>query len=132
MLHFRFYMRIIKEIQMLPSDPSPFANCHIFSVSSLPWSVKYFMHGRKTFITPHSVIQRRSRLNYSEHAGCCSPIQELCLCWPLLLDTPCTTNYNPCHLSGLKNLKKLGFRFLGFFIFKSEFLLFHVKLCKFN
>ena len=30
--------------------------------SSLPWSVKYFMHGRKTCITRHSVIQRRSDL----------------------------------------------------------------------
>jgi len=41
----------------------PFANCHIFSDSSLPWSVKYFMHGRKTFIyARHSVIQRRSAL----------------------------------------------------------------------
>ena len=41
--------------------PSPFANCHIFSDSSFPWSVKYFMHGRKTFIKRHSVIQRRSQ-----------------------------------------------------------------------
>src|SRR6218665_1535146 len=44
------------------SDPSLFANCHIFSDSSLPWSMKYFMHGRKTFITRNSVIQRRSDL----------------------------------------------------------------------
>jgi len=29
---------------------------------TLPWSVKYFMHGRKTFKTRHSVIQRRSGL----------------------------------------------------------------------
>ena len=36
---------------------------------------------------------------YSAHAGCYSPIQELCLCWPLRLDTPCTWNYYPCHLS---------------------------------
>src|SRR6218665_526759 len=68
------------------SDPSPFANCHIFSESSLPWSVKYFMHGHKTFITRHSVIQRCSRPNYSAHAGCYSPIQGLCLCWPSDLD----------------------------------------------
>ena len=51
-----------------------------------PWSVKYFMHGRKTFITLHSVIQRRSRPNYSALAGCYSPIQVLCLCWSLRLD----------------------------------------------
>jgi len=25
--------------------PAPLANCHIFSESSLRWSVKYFMHG---------------------------------------------------------------------------------------
>ena len=42
--------------------PPIFANCHIFSDSSLPWIVIYFMHGRKTFITRHSVIQRRSDL----------------------------------------------------------------------
>src|SRR6218665_1183939 len=45
-----------------PLGPSPFANCHIFSDTYLPWSVKYFMNGRKTFITRHSVIQRRSDL----------------------------------------------------------------------
>jgi len=38
-----------------------FANCYIFSDSFFPWSVKYFMHVRKTFIKRHSVIQRRSR-----------------------------------------------------------------------
>jgi len=27
--------------------PLLFANYHIFSDSSLPWSMKYFMHGRK-------------------------------------------------------------------------------------
>src|SRR6218665_163405 len=47
--------------------PSPFANCHIFSDFPLPWSVKYFMCGRETFISLHSVIQRRSRPNYSAH-----------------------------------------------------------------
>src|SRR6218665_1102118 len=44
------------------SDPTPFANCHIFSDSFLPWSVKYFLHGRKTFIMRHSVFQRRCDL----------------------------------------------------------------------
>src|SRR6218665_3367951 len=71
------------------SDPFPFANCHIFSDSSLSWSVKYFMHGRKTFIKRHSVIQRRPQ---PKLFGCYSPIQELCLCWHLRLDTPCTWN----------------------------------------
>jgi len=87
------------------SDPSPFANCHIFSDSSLPWSVKYFMHGRKIFIMHHSVIQKRSRNNYSAHAGCYSPIQELCFCWPLRLDIPCTWNYMyyPCRLSSRRD-----------------------------
>src|SRR6218665_454377 len=68
-----------------------------------PWSVKYFMHGRKTFITLHSVIQRRSRPNYSALAGCYSPIQVLCLCLPLRLDTPCTWNYYTCHLSSRRD-----------------------------
>src|SRR6218665_3568751 len=81
------------------SNPSRFANCHIFSDSSLPWSMKYFMHGHKTFITRHSVIQWYSRPNYSTHEGCYSPIQELCLCWPLRLAPPCTWNHYPCHLS---------------------------------
>src|SRR6218665_885118 len=36
----------------------------------------------------------------------------------------------PC-LKDLKNLKVRFLGFVGFFIFKSEFLLFHVKLCKF-
>jgi len=40
------------------------------------------MHGRKEIIMRHSVIQRRSWPNYSAHAGCYNPIQELCLCWP--------------------------------------------------
>src|SRR6218665_2576889 len=57
------------------------------------------MHGPKTFITRHSVIQRSPRPNYSAHAGCYSPIQVLCLCWPPRLDTPCTWNYYTCHLS---------------------------------
>src|SRR6218665_2347671 len=61
------------------SDPSLFANCHIFSDSSLTWSVKYFIHGSKSFITHHSVIQRRSQPDYSAHAACYSPTQELCL-----------------------------------------------------
>src|SRR6218665_3415510 len=42
--------------------PTPFANCHIFSDASLPWSVKYFMQVRKTLVTRHSAIQRRSDL----------------------------------------------------------------------
>ena len=42
--------------------PLLFANCHILSDSSLPWSMKYFMHSRKTFIARHSVIQRRFAL----------------------------------------------------------------------
>src|SRR6218665_2759297 len=67
------------------------------------WSLKYFMHGHKTFITRHSVIQTRSRPNHSAHAGFYSPIQELCLCWPLKLDTPCTWNYYPCHLSSRRD-----------------------------
>jgi len=79
--------------------PPPLANFHIFSDSFLLWSVKYFMHVRKTFITRHSVIQRRSDLIIPRNAGCYSPIQELCLCWPLRLNTPCTWNYYPCHLS---------------------------------
>jgi len=42
--------------------PLPF--CKLPHLLRLPllWSVKYFMHRRKTFITRHSVIQRRSEL----------------------------------------------------------------------
>ena len=42
---------------------------------------------RKTFLTHHSEAQPTY---YSAHAGCYSPIQELCFCLPLRLDTPCT------------------------------------------
>src|SRR6218665_4179534 len=73
--------------------PLPFANCHIFSDSSLSWSVKYSMHGRKTFITRHSVIQIIPRMRAA------IVVQELCSCWPLRFDTPCTWNYYLCHLS---------------------------------
>src|SRR6218665_695667 len=66
------------------------------------------MHVRKTFITRHSVIQRRSRPNYSADAGCYSQIQELCLCWPLRLDTPCTCNYYPCHQSSRRDDLRLS------------------------
>src|SRR6218665_1583578 len=65
-------------------------------------------HGLITFITRHSVIQRRSRPNYSVHAGCYSPIQGLCLCWPLRLDTPCPWNYYPCHLSSRRDDVRLS------------------------
>jgi len=61
----------------------------------------------KHFIRCHSVIQRCSRPNYSAHAGC-NPIQELCLCWPLRLDTPCTWNYYPCHLSRTRHNLRLS------------------------
>src|SRR6218665_1650002 len=66
------------------------------------------LHGRKTFITCHSVIQRRSQPNYSSHAGCYSPIQGFCLCWPLKLDTPCTWNYYSCHLSSRRDDVRLS------------------------
>src|SRR6218665_904037 len=35
--------------------PHPFANCHIFSDSFLPWGVKYYMHGRKVFTINQSI-----------------------------------------------------------------------------
>src|SRR6218665_2322173 len=41
------------------------------------------MHDRKTFITRHSVIQRRSDLIIIPRMRTDSPIQKLCLCWPL-------------------------------------------------
>jgi len=49
---------VTRDLQTLPF---PFAKCHVFSDSSLPWSVKYFMHVHKTFLKRHSVIQRLSR-----------------------------------------------------------------------
>src|SRR6218665_1984917 len=112
-LNFRFYMsnkkiKIICTMSRVILRPYPFANCHIFSDPSLPWSVKYFMHSRKTFITRHSVIQRCSRPEHSVHAGCYSPIQELCLCWPLRLDTPCTWIYYPCHQSSRRDDLRLS------------------------
>src|SRR6218665_3336433 len=68
--------------------PSTFANSHIFSGSSLLWSVKYFMHGRKskTFKKRHSVIQRRPRPKLFRACGCYNPIHESCLRWPLRLE----------------------------------------------
>ena len=115
-LNFRFYMHnknpklyMFVRRHAWSSDPSPFANCHIFSDSSLPWSVKYFMRGRKTFLTRHSAIQRRSRPNYSAHAGCYCSIQELCLCWPLRLDTPRTWNYYHCHLCSRRDDLRLSY-----------------------
>jgi len=48
------------------------------------------------------------RPNYPAHAGCYSPIQEFCLCWPLRLDTPCTWNYYPCHLSSCRDDLRLS------------------------
>src|SRR6218665_3219885 len=42
-------------------------------------------------------------MSYSAHAGCYSPIQKLCLCWPLRLDAPCTWNYYPSHISSRRD-----------------------------
>ena len=50
---------VTRDLQTQPLLQSATFN---FSNSSLPWSVKYFIHGRNTFITRHSVIQRRSDL----------------------------------------------------------------------
>src|SRR6218665_3756725 len=60
---------------------------HTATFSPLLWSVKYFMHD-----APFSDSEKL-RINYSAHAGCYSQIQELYLCWPLRLDTPCIWNY---------------------------------------
>src|SRR6218665_3831000 len=54
------------------------------------------------------VIQRLSRPNYSAHAGSYGPIEELCLCWPFRLDTPCTWNYYSCNLSSRRDDLKLS------------------------
>jgi len=48
------------------------------------------------------------RPNYSAHAGCYSPIQELCLFWPFRLDIPCTWNYYSCHLSNRRDDLRLS------------------------
>src|SRR6218665_2674234 len=37
-----------------------------------------------------------------------SPIQQLCLCWPLKLDTPCTWNYYPSHISSRRDELRLS------------------------
>ena len=57
-----------------------------------PWSVKYFMYTVRplTIYDPPFSDSEALRPNYSAHADCYSPIQELCLCWTLRLDTPCT------------------------------------------
>ena len=49
------------------------AICTFSETPHFPGGVKYFMHGCKTFMTRHSVIQRRSRPKYSAHAGCYNP-----------------------------------------------------------
>src|SRR6218665_3037960 len=48
------------------------------------------------------------RPNYSAHAVCYSSIQERCLCWPLRMDTTCTWNYYPCHLSSRRDDLRLS------------------------
>jgi len=40
----------------------PILQTATFSQTPFLWRVKYFMHGRKTFIMRHSMIQRRSEL----------------------------------------------------------------------
>jgi len=48
------------------------------------------------------------RPNYSAHAGCYSLAHELCFCWPLRLDNPCTWNYYRCHLSSRRDDLRLS------------------------
>src|SRR6218665_2293093 len=87
----------------------PFCKLPHFSDSSLHWSVKYFMHGRKTFMTRHSVHDSEAfRPNYFAHAGCYSPIQVPCFCCPLRLETPCARNYYSCHLSSRRDDLRLS------------------------
>jgi len=62
--------------------------------------VQYLMHGRKIFLTRHSVIQRRSDLIIPRMRAATVQYTIFCLCWSLKLDTPCTCNYYACHLSG--------------------------------
>src|SRR6218665_581311 len=70
-----------------------------------PWSARYFMHGNiyNAPFNDSKALGPRSRPNYSAHAACYSSIQELCLCWSLRLDTPCTWNYYPCHQSSRRD-----------------------------
>src|SRR6218665_2828035 len=57
----------------------------------------------------YSVIQNCSRPKLSRACGLLySPIQGLCLCWPLRLETPCTWNYYPCHLSSRRDDLRLS------------------------
>ena len=90
----------------------PFANCQIFPESSLPWSVKYFMHGRKTFKKRHSEIQRRSR---PKLFGACELLQPdaraLLMLVPqigVVFHTLCTWNYYPSHLSNRRDDVRLS------------------------
>jgi len=50
---------------------------------------------------------------------------------PIIIRAVWTHFKRPRFLGFFKNLKSRKLRFLGFLIFESEFLLFHVKLFKF-
>src|SRR6218665_2325932 len=77
------------------------AICTFSETPHFPGGVKYFMHGCKTFITRHSVNQKRSELISPRMRA--AIIQELCLCWPLRLDTFCTWKNYSCHLSSRRD-----------------------------
>ena len=87
-----FRLSLLQSATFSQTPPSPGA-----------WSRPTLCTAVKHFITLHSVIHRHSQHNYSRHAGCYSPIQELCLCWPLRLETPWPWNYYPCHLSSRRD-----------------------------
>src|SRR6218665_2410565 len=70
--------------------PHPFCKLPHFLRLLPPLEREVLYACRKTFITRHAFSAPEAlQPNYSAHAGCYSPIQELCLCWPPSLDTPC-------------------------------------------
>src|SRR6218665_1584190 len=89
--------------------PLPFANCHIFSNSSLPWSVKYFIHGRKTFITRHSVTQRRSDLIIPRMRAAIVQPKSFAYVGPSdwTISAP-AWNYYRCHISSRRDDLRLS------------------------
>jgi len=74
--------------------------------------MKYFMHGRKTFIKRHSGIQRRSRPKLFRTCGLLWPnAQALLMLAPqigFVFQTPCTWNYYPSRFSSRRDDLRLS------------------------
>src|SRR6218665_3949636 len=91
--------------------PPPFANCHIFSDSFLPWNVEYFLHSQKTFYKAPSWIQRSSRPKLFRACGLLYAIPQFKSfayvgpsdCNNIVFHAPCTWTYYSSHLSSRRD-----------------------------